>query len=77
VDDALELIVEVKSSFSTVSYNQALQAAQYAAQSGRRLVYVFLKRPTNQQLKDLMEWVADGVTAANKAEVDVRFTTVF
>jgi hypothetical protein len=77
LDDALELIVEVKSSFSTVSYNQAFQAAQYAALSGKRLVYVFLKRPTNQQMKDLMEWVADGVTAANKTEIDVRFTTIF
>jgi RHS repeat-associated protein len=77
VDDALELIVEVKSSFSTVSYNQALQAAQYAALHDKRLVYVFLRKPTNQQLKDLMEWVADGVTAANKTDIDVRFTTVF
>jgi hypothetical protein len=60
VDDAAEVIYVVKASFSAVKYNQALQAAQYAAKSGKRLVYVFLKKPNNAQLNQLAEWIGDG-----------------
>ena len=60
VDDAAEVIYEVKASFSAVKYNQAVQAAQYSVRSNKRLVYVFLKKPNQAQLNQLAEWIGDG-----------------
>jgi len=60
VDDAVDVIYEVKASFSAVKYNQAFQTAQYAVRSGKRVVYVFLRKPNQAQLNQLAEWIGDG-----------------
>jgi RHS repeat-associated protein len=76
VDDVANVVYEVKASFRAVKYNQALQAAHYSAQSGKKLVYVFLKKPTAEQLMQLSEWLGEGAKAAEKT-LETGYSSVF
>jgi hypothetical protein len=53
------VITEFKTSFGAVGKYQAQQFARYAENSGQTLEYVFLYKPSPQQIETLESWVKE------------------
>jgi RHS repeat-associated protein len=74
VDDASAAVIEAKNTFSTVKYGQAVEIGHYAAETGRSVHYVFLKKPTQQQLDALAGWIAEGAERSSNRAVEIAFS---
>jgi RHS repeat-associated protein len=76
VVDMKGFIVETKIGFSTVKYNQTVQAAWYAARSEQKLIFQFFKKPNAEQLAILREWIEEGGKQAGRP-VEFEVTSIF
>lgn len=53
------VVTEFKTSFGAAGKYQAQQFARYAQRAGQSMEYVFLYKPTPQQIKTLAGWVEE------------------